>query len=66
VRKSNSPATLHGYLVAVAIEEDATITTDQIGLRLGDATSFIEGVAHSDVEYLGEIEVVPEGTSHES
>lgn len=49
--------TLHGLIVGVELEEGTLI--EPIMDRIVDALQWIEGTGEVEVDYLGEIEVIP-------
>lgn len=55
-RTDKRPIAIHGFLVAVEIEEGST-TAEQVSLRLAESLSFMEGTGHCDVETLGVIDI---------
>lgn len=57
--EGNRPITLHGFLVGVEIEEGET-TPDKVVARIQDALTWVNGIANTDCEYLGQIEQVGE------
>lgn len=54
----DSRITTHGFLIAVEIADDVSLT--YVTEKLADATSWIEGVGKSEVDHLGPIEVIEE------
>ena len=56
----NNPGkiTINGFLIAVEIEEGTSI--EQVGNKLADAVSFMEGTGQVEVNHLGTLELVPE------
>lgn len=46
----------YGFIICVEAEEGTSV--DAISLKLADACTWVEGVGHTDVEFMGEIEEV--------
>lgn len=49
------PLKTHGFLVSVEAE-DGYVNPEALAERLGSACTFMEGVGHIDVNYMGQID----------
>lgn len=54
-----APVTAHGFTVSVDLE-DGTQPIEYLVGKLAGALTFVEGVGNVDVEYIGQMDVVPE------
>lgn len=54
------PSKLHGFLLAIELEDEAPNDPESLRLRLANACNWMDGVGTIDCDYLGVIEVEEE------
>lgn len=59
LQREAGPTVLVGFLVAIELEKSkGDLLVEQVRLALAGAANFMEGVGTTDVEVMGELEVI--------